>query len=81
MSWSALLLEELLVDIEAFELAFAAEAALPALSVAGGLMVSLGTAVAGGGWWTDRVGAADVGVGLGWTGALLLLCLCSELIC
>ena len=77
VSWSALL-EELLVGIEAFESAFAAEAKLPALSVSGALMISLGTAaVAGGGWRIDRVGAAELGGWLVGMGALLL-CLCIE---
>lgn len=60
VSWSALL-EALLVDIEAFVLAFAVESELPALSVSGGLMVSLGTAaVACSGWRIEKVGAAEV---------------------
>ena len=71
-----MLLEELLlVGIEAFESAFAAKAKLPALSVAGELMVSLDTAAVaggGGGWRIDRVGAAELVVGMG----ALLLCLC-----
>ena len=68
-----------MVGIELFESAFAAEAELPALPVAGELMVSLGTAaVAGsGGWRIDRVGAAELGVWLVGMGALLL-CLCMD---
>ena len=77
MSWSALL-EALLVDIEAFVLAFAVESELPALSVSGGLMVTLGTAaVACSGWRSEKVGAAEVGGWLIGMGALLL-CLCIE---